>query len=235
MDSFTPERVAHTALSQRVAAALRRAIILGELPPGLHLEEPALADKFGVSRIPIREALSRLAHEGLVRIEPRRGAFVTGATEADIYDLYELRAVLEAHAVRRAADRVDRAQLDQLQTFVDQMRAALRARQPGEIARADIDFHQYIVFSAGSRRLLATWEQIAGLVDTMLGIADTHLSNMTEPVESHQLIVDALARRDKDEAELLIRRHLERAPAIVCEAMRAVRAASAAGLEQAAT
>jgi GntR family transcriptional regulator of gluconate operon len=213
-------------------AALRRAIILGELPAGVHLEEPALAEKFGVSRIPIREALSRLSHEGLVRLEPRRGAFVIGATEEDIYDLYELRTLLEAHAVRRAADRVDREQIARLQVFVDQMRAALRERRPQDIARADVNFHQHIVIAAGSRRLLATWEQIVGLVGAMLGIADTYLPNMTEPVESHQLILAALERRDQDEAEVLVRRHLERAPAIVCEAMRAVRTEPEAGADR---
>jgi DNA-binding GntR family transcriptional regulator len=235
VDAFLPDRVAHVTLAQRVVDALRRAIVLGELPADLHLEEPALAVKFGVSRVPIREALTRLAHEGLVRLEPRRGAFVVGTTEDDIYDLYELRAVIEAHAVRRAADRIDRTSLDRLQACVDEMRTALRARQPGEIARADIDFHQHLVVASGSRRLLATWEHIVGLVGTMLSIADTHLPNMTEPVESHQLIVDSLARRDKDEAEHLVRRHLERAPAIVCEAMRTVRAAADVREERVAT
>jgi DNA-binding GntR family transcriptional regulator len=232
VDTFAPVRLAPVALSRQVVTSLRRAIILGELPAGLHLEEPALAEKFGVSRIPIREALGRLAHEGLVRLEPRRGAFVIGTTEEDIHDLYEVRAVLETHAVRRAVDRIDGEQLARLQACVDAMREALRRRRPHDIAVADIAFHQQVIVAAGSRRLLASWDQIAGLVDAMLGIADTHLTNMTEPVESHQRIIDALARRDKDAAELLVRRHLERAPAHVCEAMRAVRHQPEAAVER---
>ncbi len=235
MDTFAPGRLAHVALSRQVVTTLRRAIILGELPAGLHLEEPALAEKFGVSRIPIREALGRLAHEGLIRLEPRRGAFVIGTTEEDIHDLYEVRALLETHAVRRATDRVDQEQLQQLQAYVDAMREALHHRRPHDIAVADIAFHQQLIVSARSRRLLASWDQIAGLVDAMLGIADTHLNNMTEPVESHQSIIDALARRDRDEAELLVRHHLERAPAHVCEAMRSVRYLPEAEVEQVAT
>jgi DNA-binding GntR family transcriptional regulator len=235
LDTFAPARVAHVALSQGVVTALRRAIILGELPAGLHLEEPALAEKFGVSRIPIREALSRLAHEGLIRLEPRRGAFVIGAAEEDIYDLYELRALLEAHAVRRAAGRIDQEQIRRLQAFVDQMRVALRHRRPQDIAVADMHFHQHVVVSAGSRRLLTMWEQIAGLVGAMLSIADMYLANMTEPVESHQLIIDALTRQDQDEAERLVRAHLERAPTHVCEAMRAVRQAAEARVDRIAT
>jgi GntR family transcriptional regulator of gluconate operon len=235
VDAFSPERVAHVALSQGVVTALRRAIILGELPAGLHLEEPALAEKFGVSRIPIREALGRLAHEGLIRLEPRRGAFVTGATEDDIYDLYELRSLLEAHAVRRAAARIGQEDLRRLQGFVDQMRVALRHRRPQDIAVADMHFHQQVVVSAGSRRLVSVWEQIAGLVGAMLSIADAYLANMTEPVESHQRIIDALARQDQDEAERLIRAHLELAPTYVCDAMRAVRQAADGRAERMAT
>src|SRR6185312_14590413 len=101
------EIVQSEALWERVVAALRRAIIVGELEPGSHLKEPVLAARFGVSRLPIREAIAQLDHEGLVRIEPRRGAFVIGLTEHDISDIYECRLMLELAAVRRAAPRID--------------------------------------------------------------------------------------------------------------------------------
>src|SRR5438874_13166497 len=100
VDTFDPGLAPRQALWESIVAALRRAIILGELQPGLHLEEPALAEKFGVSRIPVREALTRLAHEGLVRLEPRRGAFVGGVTSDDVHDLFELRRLVEIYAIR---------------------------------------------------------------------------------------------------------------------------------------
>ncbi len=75
------------ALWQRVVYAMRRAIVIGELEPGTHLKEPALAQHFGVSRLPVREAIAQLEREGLVRSEPRRGAFVVGVTEQAISDI----------------------------------------------------------------------------------------------------------------------------------------------------
>src|SRR5579884_2528151 len=102
MDALHVEVVQAGALWERVVAALRRAIVIGELQPESHLKEPVLAQRFGVSRLPVREAIAQLDREGLVRIEPRRGAFVIGVTEQDIDDIYECRLALETVAVRRA-------------------------------------------------------------------------------------------------------------------------------------
>src|SRR5690348_10518744 len=89
------------ALWQRVVSVMRRAIVMGELEPGAHLKEPALAQRFGVSRLPVREAIAQLEREGLVRSEPRRGAFVVGITEQAVSDIYECRLLLESCALRR--------------------------------------------------------------------------------------------------------------------------------------
>ena len=98
LESFEPAIAPRKALWESIVEPMRRAIVLGELPAGLHLEEPALAQKFGVSRIPVREALVRLEHEGLVRVEPRRGAFIVGMTEDDVHDVYELRSLIGRNA-----------------------------------------------------------------------------------------------------------------------------------------
>src|SRR5437763_12623333 len=101
------ETVQTEALWERVAIAMRRAIVLGDLAPGTHLKEPLLAQRFGVSRLPVREAIARLEREGLVRVEPRRGAFVVGITDHGVGDIYECRLLLESYAIRRAATRVE--------------------------------------------------------------------------------------------------------------------------------
>ncbi|MDB5057498.1 MAG: transcriptional regulator, GntR family, partial [Chloroflexi bacterium] len=76
---------------------------MGELAHGSHLKEPSLAQRFGVSRLPIREAIAQLDREGLVEILPRRGAFVIGITDQDVSDIYECRTMIELAAVRRVA------------------------------------------------------------------------------------------------------------------------------------
>src|SRR5579862_412788 len=120
MDTLRVEVVQSEALWERVVAALRRAIVIGELQPGAHLKEPLLAQRFGVSRLPVREAIAQLDREGLVRIEPRRGAFVIGVTEEDISDVYECRLMLETVAVRRTALRIDAQTLADLEELVRQ-------------------------------------------------------------------------------------------------------------------
>ncbi|MCC6630038.1 MAG: GntR family transcriptional regulator [Chloroflexi bacterium] len=229
MDTFQPDRVAPIALSQLVVAALRRAIILGELPAGLHLEEPALAGKFGISRVPIREALTRLSHEGLVRMEPRRGAFVIGAGAGDIHDIYDFRLLLEIEAIQKAAPRLTGDDLTTLAATIDQMRSAVRADELLLIADPDVAFHQHLIVASGSRRLLAAWEQIVGLVSTLLSIADTTYRDMGAAVESHQAILDALAARDAATAAALTRQHLGNGANVMLSAMAAARAAASDG------
>jgi DNA-binding GntR family transcriptional regulator len=223
VDTFEPGLVPRQPLWEPIAASLRRAILLGELPAGLHLEEPGLAEKFGVSRIPVREAFTRLAHEGLIRLEPHRGAFVVGMTAADVHEVYEFRLLLEAHAVRRAAERVDEPGIAQLQAFVDEMADAVAQSQLHRVSEPDVSFHRQIVVLADNRRLLAAWEPISGIVGTILSITDTTYRDMPRAIAGHQSIVGALAQRDAHAAEQELRRHLENGEAVLGEAMRSTR------------
>ena len=227
MDAFDPGIALRQALWEPIAAALRRAIILGELPPGLHLEEPSLAEKFGVSRIPVREALARLAHEGLVRIEPRRGAFVVGMTADEIHDVYELRQLIEVHAARRAAERLDSQDLPRLQRQVERMAEAVRQQRLDRVAEPDVRFHREIVVLAGSRRLLSAWEPIGGIVATILSITDTTYRDLPRSVASHQAIVAALARHDPEGVAAELRAHIQNGEQVLLEALPAAHASLA--------
>ena len=228
--SFEPAIAPRKALWESIIEPMRRAIVLGELPAGLHLEEPALAQKFGVSRIPVREALVRLEHEGLVRVEPRRGAFIVGMTEADVHDVYELRSLIESRAARRAAARVGAEGLARLEALAAQMDEALRRRDPAAMVEPDVRFHRELVAAAGSRQLLAGWERLAGLIGTILSVTDSvHYGTTPTAVHGHQLIIEALERRDAELAEREVAGHLAGGERIMREAMRAVRSANGAG------
>jgi GntR family transcriptional regulator of gluconate operon len=229
LESFEPAIAPRKALWESIVEPMRRAIVLGELPAGLHLEEPALALKFGVSRIPVREALVRLEHEGLVRVEPRRGAFIVGMTEDDVHDVYELRSLIESRAARRAAARIDAAGLARLEALAAQMDDALGRRQPAAMVEPDVQFHREVVAAAGSRQLLAGWERLAGLIETILDVTDSvHYGTTPTALHGHQLIIDALARRDAEGAEREVCAHLEGGERVMREAMRAMRAGGAA-------
>jgi DNA-binding GntR family transcriptional regulator len=217
-------------LWESIAVALRRAILLGELPSGLHLEEPALARKFGVSRVPVHDALIRLEQEGLVGLEPRRGAFVVGMTGEDVHDLYAFRRVVETYAIRRAAERIDAADLAQLDALVDQMEDAVGRHQPQLVAAADVAFHRQTVLLAGSRQFLAAWDRVAGLIGAILSVTDMNSRDWPAAVEGHRDLVSALRERDPDAAELRLHHHLEAGELVMQGAMcRARSAARASG------
>lgn len=211
------------ALWEQVVAALRRAIVIGELAPGSHLKEPLLAQRFGISRLPIREALVQLDREGLVRIEPRRGAFVIGVTHDDIRNIYVCRTLLETYAIREAALRVDADAMAQLEMLCDQMDMAVTANKPQLMAAADMAFHRTIVSLSGNRALSSAWEPLAPLIETILGISEAACLDLPEAADSHRQMTRALALHDADNAEALLRSHLPSGEQLVHDAVHSVR------------
>jgi len=208
LDAFDPGLAPRAALWESIVAAMRRAIVLGELRGGVHLEEPALAEKFGVSRIPVREALARLSHEGLVRLEPRRGAFVVSVTPDDIHDIYDFRLLIETHAVVRAAERADAAGIARLQGLADQMAEAIRVDNAERIAGPDVQFHREIVVISGSKRLVAAWDPIGGLVATFLNITNTTFRDLPRSLGSHYRLIEMIQAGDGQGAADELSRHL---------------------------
>ncbi|HZS91342.1 MAG TPA: GntR family transcriptional regulator [Chloroflexota bacterium] len=211
------------ALWQRVVYAMRRAIVIGELEPGTHLKEPALAQHFGVSRLPVREAIAQLEREGLVRSEPRRGAFVVGVTEQAISDIYECRLLLETCALRRAAERIDEQGVAALAALIDRMDTGVAAGQVQVVAASDMAFHRLIIDLSGSRALVTAWEPLTPLIETALGIAEATVPDLPTAVGGHRGILFALQQRDGDEAARLMSEHLPGGEKLVLEAIRRVR------------
>src|SRR6185436_3113501 len=111
--------VCNVTSTVRVRDELEHAILEGVLQPGERLRAEALAQRFGTSRTPVREALLQLEAQGLVEVEPNRGAGVKAFDAADLLDLYELRALLEPHAAARAATRISAEQIEQLSELTD--------------------------------------------------------------------------------------------------------------------
>src|ERR1700680_4369549 len=110
--------------AERVAVALRTEITSAALPPGARVRQRDVAERFGVSTTPVREALAPLEREGLIRVEPHRGATVFSPSEAELRDHYEIRIALEVLAVRRAATLFTSADAARFQTLLDEMRQA---------------------------------------------------------------------------------------------------------------
>jgi len=213
-------------LRSHIEQHIRNAIITGLIKPGEHLIETAIAEELGVSRSPVREALSALEREGLIVNLPRRGYRVIEFTEKDIDEIYSLRVLLEAEAMRRAIERLSDDQAEIFQETVDQIGKA--AHQPEERSRLvalDISFHDRICQVADHARLYSAWNSMRLQTAMLISLTSlTHINYPDQHQEIHQRILDAMRTRNFAQADLLLRDHIREAEQRAHLALRASRA-----------
>ena len=147
-------------LPERIAGTLRQAIVDGVLAPGARLLEQDLSRRMGVSRVPLREAFRVLAGEGLVSIQPHRGALVAGHSDEELRELFAVRAMFESQAARLLAQRKDGATPEALGRMVEGMKAAVRAGNTGEYVSLAARFHDTLVGECGNALLARFYGQI---------------------------------------------------------------------------
>ncbi|WP_345752958.1 GntR family transcriptional regulator [Microbacterium rhizophilus] len=197
------------SLTDRLTDDLRARILTGALEPGSMVVEPRLADEFGVSKTPVREALGRLAGEGLVAVLPKKGYLVRPMALRDVEDVLTLRELLEPHAAAAAASRITRHELALLHGVIDTQRAHA-GEEPLEAMRDARDFHRAIATASGNTRLA---EAIAGPLDETSRahhILTGMQRYMTQPQEiaEHERILDALESGSPADAAAAMRAHL---------------------------
>ena len=207
LDALTIDRP--RSLAATVADRVRQAIIDLELPLGGELSEVGLAQRLGVSRTPVREALYLLQLQGMVTIVPQRGSYVFFPTEQDLIDLCEYRIVLEQRALRFALERHAAATLAALRAAHAAMEAALRARDALGYARADTAFHDALIRNCRNRYLQDGYALIGGPIATLR----THLSVQIDGEQDrscpeHAQIADQFAAGDVPALDALLQSHI---------------------------
>jgi DNA-binding GntR family transcriptional regulator len=205
---------------QFVLGELRRAITSGQLKPGAPIRQEALAEQLGVSRVPLREALKALEAEGLVVHEAHRGSFVAELSLADLREVYRLREILEAEAVRQATKRMDQGILDGLTAAQREVEAASDAEDVPKMTAANRRFHFALYEAAGMPRL-------ARLIATLWDATDAYRSlyygepvNRDHVVHEHRAILDALRSGQAEDAVRLLDEHRGRAVAALEQLLR---------------
>jgi DNA-binding GntR family transcriptional regulator len=195
-------------LSEEAYDQLRSAILGGQLAPGSRIVEADLARQMRISRSPVREAVRKLEHEGLVEYLPRRGTVVSGLSREDVADAYQLRAHLEAYGARLAATRATELDLARMIDLVTRMREFAAAEDLDGLVAADVEFHRELCRISGSRRLLQAWETLNPARWTMIsGLRVSDLS-LEQIAERHRPIVAALESRKPENAERIVRSHI---------------------------
>ncbi len=216
----------HRQLPQWVAERIRAAILDGRLKPGEWLRQERLAQEHGVSQMPVRAALKKLASEGLVEHVPYRGVRVVELSVADVEDLYACRSFIEGMAARFAAENVtddDVAELRELAARMAECEMPVELLEYRELNRR---FHGVVFEASGRSYLVRTLAQLWAAFPTMLWsngprVATASLPARDEPdVEEHAAIVAALAAHDPDAAERAVRRHIDVAGAALVAALK---------------
>lgn len=202
---------AHQPLRSLVCEELRRLVITGELAPGSRLVEDRLAERLGVSRNPVREALQTLASEGFVEFLPRRGAVVAEITAEQAEELFDVRMALESLAARLAARQADAAAVARLRAVLDQARQATETGDFDLLATCNTNFHQLVVHTGGNDYLSLLVAPMARRAQWVF-----RLSAPTRAPHSwteHEELLHAIAGGDEEYAEAVAKAHVAAARA----------------------
>jgi len=190
------------SLKQEMYDSIRQDILEGSFLPGDLLRERELAAKYGVSKTPVREALSLLAQEEMVKAVPRAGYMVTQLTLRDLQEVHQLRVTLEAMAARLAAENMTDEQIDELQKLSS-------TSDPEEAIRFNREFHLAIARASGNARLAKMIEQLLDDTDRWAALEVARLTPAVLLI-GHRAELDALRTRDPDVAEQAMREHVDR-------------------------
>jgi DNA-binding GntR family transcriptional regulator len=191
-----------------IAAELRSELMAGTLRPGAELSQVGLAERFGVSRIPIRDALRILAGEGLVEIEANRGARAIALTPGEVREIYDLRVLLECDCLHRAAGKMTPATLEEIERV--RRKSDLDAGTPGWAA-GDWAFHRALYAPAGRPRQIAMIEALRRTCQLHVGAYATMPAKKPRWLAEHRIIVEHLKQGKTEDAVRALQAHLEAA------------------------
>lgn len=198
------------SLTEVAVARIRAAIISGGLGLGEKLSEQMLADRFKISRTPVRDALAILQSEGLVCVYPKRGSFVFTPVTEDVEDLLEYRTVLEVSALRLGMKRNREALCERLREQVTLMQAAKSGDDPAAYTATDVGYHQAIMELSGNHRLALAYERMIGPVLALRHHLFTVLRDKIDrSLEEHILIADACRQGDLARATAVMTTHID--------------------------
>lgn len=208
-----PSRLTNATPSaaDRIYTAIKADIVAGRVQPSEMLDETLLAESYGFSRTPIREALRRLEQDGLVVTIPRRGTFVVAPTVQDMQEIDEVRLVLEPFAARLAAGRIDVATLDRIQKDLEELAVASESLDAVHLRylTCDSELHDVVLEAAGNRQLTNILRLLHDRLSAVRRL--TAASNMTAAITEIFPLITALKSGDPDASSEAMRLHVEAA------------------------
>lgn len=223
-------RILPTALYEEVAERLRQRIFAHDLPPGQWVDEQALAEEYGISRTPLREALKVLAAEGLVTLKPRRGCYVTELSERDVSEIVAILALLEGRCAYECTSHAGKPEIARLEAIHGRLESCARTDDVEGFFEANQEFHhviQEIADNHWAAQIIADMRKVIKLSRHHSLLVQGRLQNS---LKEHRDIMAAIKAADPARAEEAMRRHIEQGrDALTRNARRDAAPASAVG------
>ncbi len=205
---MSPTSIAQPALYQEVAERLRQRIFAHELQSGAWIDEQALAEAYGISRTPLREALKVLASEGLVTLKPRRGCYVTELSERDLDDIFPLMALLEGRCAFEATRKATPADLKRLEKLHEALEKHAASGDTNRFFETNQEFHQALQELSGNRWLKQVIDDLRKVLKLTRRDSLRLDGRLKQSLEEHRAILAAIRERDAATAEALMHAHL---------------------------
>lgn len=205
--------ISKTRISDQVYGYLRGEILSGRLAPGDRINLEALVERLKISKMPVKEAIGRLAAEGLLEVLPQRGTFVSRVDARDLAETYALRIALEVLAGKLAVAQVSKAELTRLRELIAEMETSSSKREAMLYIDKNFAFHELIINLSDNRRLIEFYRQLRTPIQ-MAGVhfgAEDWYERVGQDQKEHRHIVRALEQRNAAAVEKAITAHLERA------------------------
>ena len=210
-NNFEVKMNEYLPLRDVVFNTLRQAILKGELAPGERLMEIQLAQKLGVSRTPIREAIRKLELEGFVVMIPRRGTYVADISIKDINEVYEIRTSLEVLAAGLAAERISDEELETMQRLLVEIGQHIEDGNIEKIVEIDTAFHDVLYKASRNKRLAGIINNLREQITVIRRRSMMYPGRLQNTMEEHRILVDSIAAHDVDRAQNAARLHMENA------------------------
>lgn len=199
-------------LVNQIYNLLKEKIIGCELKMGQRIDINAIARDFGVSQTPVREVVNRLIKDGLVDVVPRKGYFVVSLNVRDLEEIYDLRRLIETHALEPAIESIETERLRELLEYTRSLRDGVENRDTAKKGHylKDIELHTLIVNSSPNRRLREIYSQLFDIIKMILKIA-TYESEHEASLEEHVELIEAMLERDVGKAKKVLNKHIDNA------------------------
>ena len=208
-----------TLLADQVYENLSHAILTQKIKPGQHLVEQPLADQLAVSRISIREAIRRLAQNGLVEIIPSKGSFVVSLTADDVEEIYQLRSALEIIALKEIMTAKNHLDLSPLDHIVANMISLEKQEDRLQGASLDNQFHRTLMNLSGLTRTIRIWEQMSTQITMVIYTVSSHYPSYEGLVERHAKLVYLIRSGNYDNTKSYLREHIQQGAELLLSAM----------------